>query len=55
MGAKYKCIICNEKIEMRYIPMKEWNLEGSLCSKCYSKKLNEFYPGDHTRVNKHLD
>ena len=40
---------------MRYLPMEEWNLEGSLCSKCYSKKLNEFYPGDHTRVNKHLD
>jgi len=22
-----------------------------LCGKCYSKKLSEFYPGDHERVN----
>jgi hypothetical protein len=22
-----------------------------LCSKCYSKKIAEFYPGDHVRVD----
>ena len=41
---------------MYYRPMKEWNLEeGVLCGDCYSKQLDEYYPGDHERVNKHLD
>jgi len=22
-----------------------------LCSKCYSKKISEFYPGEHVRVD----
>jgi hypothetical protein len=35
--------------------MEEWKIEGSLCGKCYSKKLSEHYPGEHVRVNKHLD
>lgn len=57
MGSKGKCIICGEKVGMMYYrPMKEWNLEeGVLCGDCYSKQLDEYYPGDHERVNKHLD
>lgn len=52
---KEKCAICSGKIQLRYNPMKEWKIEGSICGDCYSKKLNEYYPGEHVRVNKHLD
>ncbi|MHA7646620.1 hypothetical protein [Nitrosopumilus sp. S4] len=55
MGIKEKCAICSEKINLRYNPMEEWGIDGSLCGKCYSKKINEHYPGEHVRVNKHLD
>ena len=55
LGAKDKCTICSEKIDLHYSPMEEWGIEGPICGKCYSKKINEHYPGDHTRVNKHLD
>lgn len=52
LGSKNKCAICSEEISMRFNPMKEWSIDGTLCGDCYSKKLGEFYPGDHTRVNK---
>ncbi len=55
LGSKDKCTICSEKIQLRYNPMEEWGIEGSICGKCYSKKLGEHYPGEHVRVNKHLD
>ncbi len=55
LGTKEKCVICDEKIELRFNPMDEWKIEGSLCGECYSKKIDEHYPGDHIRVNKHLD
>jgi hypothetical protein len=32
--------------------MEEWEIKGPLCGDCYSKKLDEYYPGDHIRVNK---
>ena len=46
-----KCVVCDGDIEQKYLPMEEWGIDGYLCSKCYSKKLSEFYPGDHERVN----
>ena len=46
-----KCAVCDSDIELGYLPMKEWGIDGHLCGKCYSKKLSEFYPGDHERVN----
>ena len=55
LGSKEKCTICNEKIQLRYNPMKEWNIKGVMCGKCYSKQVHEHYPGDHIRVNKDLD
>ena len=55
LGIKNKCTICSNEIEFRYNPMKEWEIEGSLCGECYSKKLDEHYPGEHVRVNKDLD
>jgi len=55
LGTKDKCVICNEKIELHYKSMDEWKIEGFLCGKCYSKKLSDHYPGEHVRVNKHLD
>jgi len=55
LGTKDKCAICNEKIELHYKYMDEWGIEGPICGKCYSKKLSEHYPGEHVRVNKHLD
>ena len=53
--SKDNCAICNEEIEVPFKAMEEWKIEGLLCGKCYSKKLGEFYPGEHVRVNKDLD
>jgi hypothetical protein len=53
--SKDKCEICSEKIQLPFNAMKEWGIEGTICGKCYSKKLNEHYPGEHVRVNKHID
>ena len=55
LGSKEKCVICNEKIELRYKPMEKWEIKGTLCGKCYSKQVHEHYPGEHTRVNLDLD
>jgi len=46
-----KCALCDGEIDHPYLPMEEWSIDGRLCGKCYSKKLSEFYPGDHERVN----
>ena len=51
MTAKDNCAICNESMEQYYITMKEWHIDGHVCGKCYSKKIAEFYPGKHERVN----
>jgi len=51
LGSQEKCSLCGNPIKMKYIPMKEWKVEGSICGKCYSKKISEHYPGEHTRVN----
>ena len=50
-GSNEKCTLCGGSIEQVFFPMKEWGMDGHLCGKCYSKKLSEFYPGDHERVN----
>ena len=46
-----KCSLCNGPIEVKYVPMKDWKIDGNLCGKCYSKKISEHYPGEHVRVN----
>ncbi|KFM15321.1 hypothetical protein AAA799O18_00049 [Marine Group I thaumarchaeote SCGC AAA799-O18] len=46
-----KCALCNENMDHTYVPMKEWYIDGHVCGKCYSKKIAEFYPGKHERVN----
>ena len=51
MGKKETCIVCGENIEKKFLPMKEWKIDGFLCGKCYSKKISDFYPGEHVRVN----
>ncbi|MFB5610849.1 MAG: hypothetical protein ACE5RT_03490 [Nitrosopumilaceae archaeon] len=51
MEPKEKCSLCNNPIEQKYLPMKEWDIKGPLCSKCYSQKIYDHYPGEHTRVN----
>ncbi|MCY4491682.1 MAG: hypothetical protein OXC46_09545 [Thaumarchaeota archaeon] len=51
MGAKQKCTLCGEQLVTRFNPMKEWDVEGTMCGKCYSKKIFEYYPGKHVRVN----
>ena len=55
LASKEKCSICNEKVEQRYNPMEEWGIKGTMCGKCYSKKVHDHYPGEHTRVNLNLD
>lgn len=52
LGTKQKCVLCGQQINFRFNPMKEWGIDGTLCGDCYSKKINEFYPGSHVRINK---
>ena len=47
-----KCSVCKNEIDVEYKPMDEWKVEGNICSKCYSQKLEEHYPGDHIRTNR---
>ena len=51
MDSDEKCALCNDNLDHEYLPMKEWKIDGHLCGGCYSKKLSEFYPGDHVRVD----
>ena len=51
MKSDDKCVLCNGIIKTSYDPMKQWKIEGKLCSECYSKKISEFYPGEHVRVD----
>ena len=55
LASKSKCAICGGKIHFRFSPMDEWKIQGDMCGDCYSKKIGEHYPGEHTRVNKELD
>jgi len=55
LGLKEKCSVCDGKIQQRYNPMEEWGIEGTMCGKCYSKRVHEHYPGEHIRVNKDLE
>ena len=55
LGSKEKCVICNEKVQLRYKPMEEWGIKGTMCGKCYSKKVHDYYPGEHARVNLDLE
>lgn len=45
------CQICSETLERKFFPMAEWKTKGPMCGKCYSKKIAEFYPGEHVRVD----
>jgi translation initiation factor IF-1 len=51
MKSDKKCTLCDMDIVQVYKPMKEWGIDGHLCGKCYSKKISDFYPGDHVRVD----
>ena len=48
-----KCTECDEDVgETPYNPMEGLKMKAPLCGKCYSKKLEEHYPGKHIRVNR---
>lgn len=38
-----RCAACGSEIKFRYMPMPEWNLQGEICSSCYSQRLMEYY------------
>ena len=50
-----KCSLCKNEIDVKYKPMDGWSVEGTICSKCYSQKLEEHYPGEHIRTNRLTD
>ncbi|MDE1842870.1 MAG: hypothetical protein KGH95_04385 [Thaumarchaeota archaeon] len=52
MEETQQCTLCKGPLDHVYAPMESWNMSGLLCSKCYSKKIAEHYPGTHERVNK---
>ena len=44
MSNDIKCSICNNQISIfRYRTMRQWDIQGYLCSDCYSKKLIGHY------------
>ena len=48
-GQRITCSICKEKIgDFKYESMQQWNISGYLCSKCYSKKISEYYIRQNT-------
>jgi len=48
-----KCSICEKDIvNVTYVPMDEWKIKGKICSQCYSKRIEEYYPGKHVRTNR---
>ena len=49
LPSKEKCSLCNEPMNPKYFPMKDWGIKGPMCVKCYSKKIAEYYPGEHAR------
>ena len=50
MKEQRKCSLCDEEMELSYVPMEEWKMDGFLSGRCYSQKLAEFYPGEHVRI-----
>ena len=42
MKSDDKCVLCNGIIKTSYVPMKQWKIEGNICSECYSKKISEY-------------
>ncbi len=55
LGKKERCVVCSGTIEFHFKPMVEWDIEGMMCGRCYSKKLGEHYPGEHVRINQDLE
>jgi len=51
MKSDIRCVLCNGIIKTNYAPMKQWKIEGKICGECYTKKILEFYPGEHVRMN----
>lgn len=50
---RINCSICNNKIgDFKYESMPQWNILGFLCSKCYSKKISEYYIKQSTEEKK---
>ena len=48
MSNDIKCSICNNQISFfRYRAMRQWNMQGYLCSDCYSKRLTEYYSPEY--------
>jgi len=47
LGGMYnsiKCSVCDNIINLfKYKSMKDWQINGYLCSNCYSKKIKEHY------------
>ena len=48
-----KCVLCgNSIISFRYKAMRQWNVSGELCGKCYQKKLTEYYISNESGIIK---
>ena len=52
MGKEKKCARCSAELKFVFYPMKDWKIEGPICGSCYSKGIDEYYPGTHIRVNR---
>jgi len=46
MGILHKkvenCSVCSRELKFKYKPNKSWEIEGNLCSDCYTSKMKEY-------------
>jgi len=50
MKPDVRCSLCDGLIKTNYAPKKQWKIEGKICGEWYTKKISEFYPGEHVRM-----
>ena len=36
------CSVCRKELKFKYKPNKSWEIEGKLCSDCYTSKMKEY-------------
>ena len=39
------CTVCNKETKRTHKTKKEWNFEGTLCTDCYMKTMEQYYNG----------
>jgi len=41
------CTVCSKETTHKHKPKREWALEGTLCTDCYMKTMEQYYSGTY--------